>query len=410
MNRMSEMEQEAARQARELLIWYEQNRRVLPWREDPTPYHVWLSEIMLQQTRVEAGKAYYLRFIEKLPDIAALAAAPEDVYLKLWEGLGYYSRVRNLHKAAVTIMEEYDGVMPGTAAELEKLPGIGPYSAAAIASIAFHQPVVSVDGNLLRVFARMTEYGEDIKTPAAKKAALVYYEELIPAAGERPGDFNQALMDLGAGICLPNGEPLCGECPWAERCEAHRKHRETEFPLVPEKKARRIEQRTVFLITAGGRVAIRRRPHTGLLADLYEFPNVEGQLRKAEAAEWVRGLLQHEAGEKPVYKAASESGKTAVRYSKDTGKEDGSRENRKSCVHGPHIRKLAGAKHIFSHIEWHMIGYTVQLSEVPESSAAEGAEELIWATREELESRYSIPSAFEAYRRAALAVLESGDR
>ena len=164
-------------QTEELLSWYAAKRRILPWREDPTPYHVWLSEIMLQQTRVEAGKAYYLRFLEQLPDIAALAAAPEEVYLKLWEGLGYYSRVRNLHKAAVMIMEEYGGEMPSSASELVKLPGIGPYSAAAIASIAFQQQEVSVDGNLLRVFARMTEYGEDIKAPAARKAALAYYEE-----------------------------------------------------------------------------------------------------------------------------------------------------------------------------------------------------------------------------------------
>lgn len=357
-------------QTEELLSWYAAKRRILPWREDPTPYHVWLSEIMLQQTRVEAGKAYYLRFLEQLPDIAALAAAPEEVYLKLWEGLGYYSRVRNLHKAAVMIMEEYGGKMPSSASELVKLPGIGPYSAAAIASIAFQQQEVSVDGNLLRVFARMTEYGEDIKAPAARKAALAYYEERI-ASVKRPGDFNQALMDLGAGICLPNGVPLCAECPWAERCRAHQTGRETEFPAAVMKKARKQEDLTVFLIHAGNLVAIHRRPDDGLLAGLWEFPNVPGHLSEEEAKMSLAGMkLRRE----PEF-----------------------------------IRKLPTAKHIFSHIEWHMTGYEIRIPELSGEELEELQEdETYFVSHKELTEHYSIPSAFEKYKRYEEKMLKGG--
>ena len=194
-----------------LLDWYDKEGRTLPWRTDPSPYHVWISEIMLQQTRVEAVKGYYERFLRALPDIASLAEAPEDLYLKLWEGLGYYSRVRNLHKAACVIMEEHGGCMPETAAELRKLPGIGPYTSAAIASIAFGERIPAIDGNLLRVFARMTAWQENIKTPASASRAGDYFSGIMPA--DRPGDFNQALMDLGAMICLPGGLPRCEECP-----------------------------------------------------------------------------------------------------------------------------------------------------------------------------------------------------
>ncbi len=357
-----------SRQTQNLLIWYDRNRRVLPWREDPTPYHVWLSEIMLQQTRVEAGKAYFQRFIQALPDIASLAAAPEDVYLKLWEGLGYYTRVRNLHKAAVIIMEKYGGTMPGTAKELETLPGIGSYTAAAIASIAFGQPEPAVDGNLLRIYARMTQYAGDIKKTAAKTAAHSYYLEQMAAAGNRSGDFNQALMDLGAMVCLPNGEPLCGLCPWTEWCQAYRTGSQLQYPVLTAKKPRRIEKRTILLITAGGRTAIRKRPDSGLLAGLYEFPGIEGELTKAEALQEAcrLGVL------------------TAPR---DEKSDDNGAQSRLLRV-----ERLPDARHIFSHVEWHMRGYHLQLS-MPQE-----AEGIIWAAREELEEEYSIPSAFETYR------------
>ncbi len=356
------------RQTQELLIWYDNNRRILPWREDPTPYHVWLSEIMLQQTRVEAGKAYYQRFLKELPDIASLAGAPEDVYLKLWEGLGYYTRVRNLHKAAVIIMEKYGGVMPGTAKELQSLPGIGDYTAAAIASIAFGQPEAAVDGNLLRIYARMMKYDGDIKKTDAKKAAQSYYQERIAATGKRPGDFNQALMDLGAMVCLPNAEPLCGVCPWTEWCQACSTHSQLQYPKLTVKKPRRIEKHTILLMTAGEFVAIRKRPAKGLLAGLYEFPGAEGELSEAEAL-------------REAYRLGA--------FAMPEGDEGGD-----DTLDDPVLRleRMPDARHIFSHVEWHMIGYHLQLASPLE------ADGLIWATKAELEATYSIPSAFEAYR------------
>ena len=352
---------------KDLLTWYDNNRRILPWREDPAPYHVWLSEIMLQQTRVEAVRSYYARFLETLPDIASLAAADEDTYLKLWEGLGYYSRVRNLHKAAVQIMNDYDGRMPETSAELKKLSGIGPYTAAAIASIAFGERIPAVDGNLLRIFARLTCYGQDIKAPAAKKAAEAFYLEHFPET--RAGDCNQALMDLGATVCVPNGAPLCGECPWSDLCQAHREGSELDFPYAAPKKDRRIEDRTVFLIYYDRRLVLGRRPSKGLLAGLYEFPNALGRLSRSEALDYLSGL-----------------GFSAVR-----------------------ITELPKAKHIFSHIEWHMTGYEVLADEwkgFPEAAAGAEAsnhqpegQNLFLATREEMQHLYSIPSAFASYRR-----------
>lgn len=355
---------------KKLLEWYDAERRILPWREDPTPYHVWVSEIMLQQTRVEAVKEYYARFLETLPDVAALAAADEDTYLKLWEGLGYYSRVRNLHKAAVTIMEEYDGVIPGTAKELQKLSGIGEYTAAAIASIAFGEPVSSVDGNLLRVYARRELYRESIKEPAAKKLAYDYYMERMPE--DRPGDYNQALMDLGATVCLPNGEPECFCCPWADLCEAHKQGVELEVPVVPTKKARRVEYRTVFRVHCGEELLLARRPDTGLLAGLYEFPNAllkeAPKLPKKEQGELMNAALHsflEVAGLQPVS-----------------------------------TFPLPTAKHIFSHVEWRMTGYDLEVESLKPVRAGcvfPAGHELLVTSLSDLD-RYSIPNAFDAYK------------
>lgn len=391
-----------------LLAWYRAHRRHLPWREDPTPYHVWLSEIMLQQTRVEAVRDYYARFLRTLPTIDALAAADEDVYLKLWEGLGYYSRVRNLHKAAVQIVTEHGGQMPCSSRDLQKLAGIGPYTSAAIASICFGERIPALDGNLLRVFARMTGYEENIKTDAAKKAARDWYLEVFPpenggdmknaaiAAGNRAdtaggetiaadttasgetiaaggtasgaadtlsenrcGDMNQALMDLGATICLPNGQPLCETCPWAEHCVAHRNGRELDLPVIPAKKQRRIDQKTVFLIYYDQKLALRKRPDRGLLAGLYEFPNTGGHLDLEDAVSYVQSL-----------------GFTAIR-----------------------LQRLPETKHIFSHREWHMIGWQVLADEWEDfASGAPRNHELFLATADELANVYSIPSAFAKYQ------------
>ena len=325
--------------AEALLQWYDRNRRELPWRDDPSPYHVWISEIMLQQTRVEAVKGYYARFLERFPDIRALAEAGEDECLKLWEGLGYYSRARNLQRCARQIMEEHGGKMPQTSRELKKLSGIGPYAAAAIASIAFGEAVPAIDGNLLRIFARLTRYEGDIKTPAAASAAAEYFLARMPE--DRPGDFNQALMDLGSALCLP-GTPACeayrasssGEarvlpaCPLQPFCTAFRDHCAGTFPVMPEKKPRKIEKRTVLVIREGGRILLRRRPPRGLLAGLYEFPNVEGWLSAEEAVREARDL-----GCEPVQ-----------------------------------IRPLSDAKHVFTHKEWHMRGYEIRAGSFPEPS------------------------------------------
>ncbi len=353
-----------------LITWYRKERRILPWREDPTPYHVWLSEIMLQQTRVEAVKGYYQRFLETLPDIEALAVSDEDTYLKLWEGLGYYSRVRNLHKAAQVIRETYGGEMPGSREELLKLPGIGPYTASAIASIAFGEPVAAVDGNFLRVFARMTTYAENIKDPKAKKAAEAYFAERMKElstvevdpdaerAENLPGMFNQAVMDLGATICAPNGAPSCSQCPWQHDCLAYQKGTMMEYPVVPAKKERKVEHKTVFLIHCQEEIALHKRPARGLLAGLYEFPNAEGILDDAAAVQYVR-----DAGFEPV-----------------------------------RITPLPGAKHIFTHKEWWLSGYDVLVDEISGRNEASGSE-IFLANRTEIDDTYSIPSAFAAYRR-----------
>ena len=249
-----------------LLPWFAEHRRDLPWRRDREPYHVWLSEIMLQQTRVEAVRGYYLRFLERLPDIAALASAPEDVLLKLWEGLGYYSRVRNLQKAAQCVMEQHDGEFPQELSAIRALPGIGDYTAGAIASICFEAPTAAVDGNVLRVILRLTVCAD---SPADVRVRRRIGEELsaVYPAGHC-GDFTQALMELGATVCLPNGAPQCEVCPLRSLCEAHAQGTELQFPTKPPKKPRRIEQRTVFVLQCGDRLAVCKRPSRGLLAGL----------------------------------------------------------------------------------------------------------------------------------------------
>ncbi len=359
-----------------LLDWYDAERRILPWREDPTPYHVWVSEIMLQQTRVEAVKDYYARFLDTLPDVAALAAADEDTYLKLWEGLGYYSRIRNMHKAAVTIMEEYDGVIPSTPKELQKLSGIGEYTAAAIASIAYQYPVSSVDGNLLRVYARRNLYRENIKDPAAKKVAFDYYMERMPE--DRPGDYNQALMDLGATVCLPNGTPECFRCPWAELCEAHKQGVELEVPVVPAKKARRIEHRNVYRVHCGNTMLLSKRPDSGLLAGLYEYPN---------------DLLES-GNAKLTKKQVAELSKKAL--------DNFLAENNLTPVS---VFPLPAAKHIFSHVEWRMSGYDIEVEALDvnqlceqQSTAVPSAPRNYMVTPLEELDRYSIPNAFDAFK------------
>ena len=330
-----------------LLRWYDRSARVLPWRENPTPYRVWVSEIMLQQTRVEAVKPYYERFLAELPTIEALANAPEEQLLKLWEGLGYYNRVRNLQKGAKQVLEEYGGELPADFEKIRKLAGIGDYTAGAISSIAFGIPVPAVDGNVLRVTSRLTASYDDIQNPAVKKRTEQEIIELIPK--DRAGDFNQSLMELGATVCLPGGAPLCGECPLQEICEAHKLGVELELPVKAAKKPRRVEERTVFLITWGDAVALRRRPERGLLAGLWELPAADGFLTEgnadAQLKEWDLSPLE--------------------------------------------IAPLPDAKHIFTHVEWRMKGFLVKVDAPCESFA--------WAKPEELLTEFPLPSAFKTF-------------
>ena len=338
-----------------LLSWYDKNRRILPWREEPTPYHVWVSEIMLQQTRVEAVKPYYKRFMEAFPDIEALAYAPEQQLLKMWEGLGYYSRVRNLQKAALQIMEDYGGEMPGEYEKLLTLKGIGSYTAGAISSIAFKNPYPAVDGNVLRVLSRIRMDGDSISEEKVKKRVFSELLKVIPE--ERPGDFNQALMDLGAGICVPNGAPHCEECPLNEICLSCRQGCQTEYPKKASKKARVIEKKTILIIQDENRAVIKKRPDKGLLAGLYEFPSMEGY---------------HTAED--VVKYLGENGLNTLR-----------------------IQRLADSKHIFSHKEWHMMGYQIRVDELSPKGEGTFTKDFIYLEPERTQEEYPIPSAFAAY-------------
>ena len=341
--------------ARPLLEWYDRGRRILPWRENPQPYYVWLSEIMLQQTRVEAVKPYFDRFLQSVPDIPALAGMEEDKLVKLWEGLGYYNRVRNLQKAAKVIMEEHGGRMPSEYEQLIRLPGIGSYTAGAIASIAYGKAVPAVDGNVLRVLSRLRMDREDILSQKTKTRVEKELLEVIP--GDRPGDFNQALMELGAMVCLPNGEPKCGECPWKDICRAHRMEKTAQFPEKKAKKARKIEEKTVLVIRDGEKAAFRKRPEKGLLAGMYEFPVLEGHLTEDE-----------------VLRSLKEIGLKVL-----------------------HIKRIGDTKHIFSHKEWHMTGYAVRVDELERPKKPEFSQDWIFIDRQEAREHYAIPSAYAFY-------------
>ena len=341
--------------AEPLLKWYDKGRRILPWREDPQPYYVWLSEIMLQQTRVEAVKPYYDRFIQNVPDIQALAEMEEDKLVKLWEGLGYYNRVRNLQKAAKVIVKEHEGKMPSEYESLLELPGIGSYTAGAIASIAYGKAVPAVDGNVLRVLSRLRMDGEDILSQKTKTRVEKELREVIPV--NRPGDFNQALMELGAMVCLPNGEPKCGECPWEALCQAHHMGKTAEFPKKKAKKARKIEEKTVLVIQDEDRAAFRRRPEKGLLAGMYEFPVLEGRLAEGK-----------------VLEILGQMGLKVLR-----------------------IRPIGEAKHIFSHKEWHMVGYAIKVDELERPEKLEFRQDWIFVDKNEVRENYPVPSAYAAY-------------
>lgn len=341
-----------------LLEWYDQQARILPWRSQPTPYRVWVSEIMLQQTRVEAVKPYFARFMETLPTVQKLAECPEEELLKLWEGLGYYNRVRNMQKAARILVEENDGEVPANFEELIKLPGIGKYTAGAIASIAFGIPVPAVDGNVLRVISRITGDERDISKESVKQSIAGEIQEMIPM--RRAGDFNQSLIELGAIVCVPNGPAKCSECPVAHLCEAKLRNIVETLPKKAPKKPRTTEEKTVLLIKDGEKIALHKRPKKGLLAGMYEFPNVEGILTEDEALEFVKKYRLT-----PLF-----------------------------------IQKLEDSKHIFTHKEWHMTGYAIRVEEL------EGEiPEMLFVDREKAEMDYPIPAAFAAYAKHMNIVL-----
>ncbi len=333
-----------------LLSWYEEHARILPWRENPEGYRVWISEIMLQQTRVEAVKPYFERFLEALPDVASLAFVEDDRLMKLWEGLGYYNRARNLKKAAAIIVEEYGGKLPEQYGELLKLPGIGSYTAGAISSIAFGHPVPAVDGNVLRVISRVTESREDILKASTKKWMEEHLKKTMPK--ERASHFNQGLIEIGAIVCVPNGQPHCMECPLMSICLAKRHGLTDEIPVKTPPKKRRVEEKTICILEYEDQVALNKRSDTGLLASLYELPNREGHLKPEELSE-------------------------AFGLSSDTVAE---------------LEPVGKAKHVFSHVEWHMIGYRIRLKkEIPQNYIA--------AAKEELKTTYALPNAFGRYTR-----------
>lgn len=351
--RLSVLEQSIA----PLISWYQSGHRDLPWRNDPSPYHVWLSEIMLQQTRVEAVKGYYKRFLEALPDISSLADAKEDLLLKLWEGLGYYNRVRNLKKAAQIIVDQYGGAMPGSYKELLSLPGIGSYTAGAIGSICFGLPYPAVDGNVLRVLSRLRMDADNIADGKVKKRIENELSIIMPK--NAPGDYNQALMELGATVCVPNGAPHCEICPWNALCHAHLMGKEMEYPVKSAKNARTVEELTVLIIQDEDKMALHKRADRGLLAGLYELPNMAGH----------------------------QDEKRVISYLKELGLEV------------LQIRKLISAKHIFTHKEWHMIGYLIRVDELSDKLPEKEAKEYIFADLDSVREQYAIPSAFSAYTR-----------
>lgn len=342
-----------------LLQWYTNNKRQLPWRKNTEPYRVWVSEIMLQQTRVEAVKPYYHRFLENLPDVSALANAPEDILLKLWEGLGYYNRVRNMQKAAKIIADEYKGVFPNTYNALIQLPGIGHYTAGAIASISFGEPVPAVDGNVLRVITRLLGLREDITQNKTVKNIQALLTEKIDR--QFPGDYNQALMELGATVCLPTGIAKCEICPLQNKCTAFWNDSVLELPVKTPKKPRRLEDKTVFmLLNEQNEIAISKRGSKGLLANLYELPNCEGLLNIEQARDYLLSL---------GFQVVS-------------------------------IEKNKKAKHIFTHIEWHMLGYLVSVKNFENAP-------FTFVNLTQLEKKHSLPSAFSSFKGELVAIISA---
>lgn len=332
-----------------LVLWYGENKKEYPWRVDATPYHVWVSEIMLQQTRIEAALDYYKRFTAELPSVEALAEVDDERLMKLWQGLGYYSRARNLKKAALKMMEMHDGELPRSVDALKKLPGIGEYTAGAIASIAYHQAEPAVDGNVLRVVSRIIASYDDIMLPATKKSVTSLLKSVYPT-GKDAALLTEGLMELGEQICIPNGEPRCETCPIAAYCRAFAEGKTSELPVREVKKEKRREEKTVLLLrTCEGRYAIVKRAEKGLLANMWEFPSLDGRCADGDVESYL-----------------AEQGFSI--------------ESLVAC---------GEAEHIFTHIVWHMVGYSVTVDE--ENG------EYLWKSREEILQDFAIPSAYRYF-------------
>ena len=329
-----------------LAPWYRRNKRELPWRQDREPYHVWLSEIMLQQTRVEAVKGYYARFLEALPTVEALACCPDEQLYKLWEGLGYYSRVRNLKKAAQAIQTEHGGVFPGEYSQVRSLPGVGDYTAGAICSICFGLPTPAVDGNVMRLLSRLLADSAPIDDPKQKKRI---HDLLASAYPENAGEFTQALMELGATLCGPNRKPDCESCPCKSVCRAYAQGIQENLPVKLPKRSRREEEKTVFIAVCNGKYALQKRPAKGLLAGLWQFPNVPGKLEAPQAM-----LAADELGFMPQ-----------------------------------NILRQLDKEHIFTHIRWVMRGIYL---EAKAQSAG-----FVWLTPQEIEAQAALPTAFRQF-------------
>ncbi len=334
-----------------LLNWYDKNKRCLPWRADREPYHIWVSEIMLQQTRVEAVIPYYERFMKRLPSILSLADCEDEELFKLWEGLGYYSRARNLKKAAQEICIKHQGIFPSKFEEILTLPGIGAYTAGAISSIAFGEPRAAVDGNVLRVITRLTQDDREITDAKFRAEITQALERIYPQTGR--GDFTQSLMELGAVVCVPNGKPKCTECPLAFLCGAAQNHTQSQYPVKKKKAERKIERKTVLLIKYQDKIAIGKRESKGVLSGMWELPNLDGELTKPQVLQW---LSEQKFTVKEIQKMA------------DTGK---------------------ALKHIFTHIEWHMTCWKIKCESVANENG------FTWVTAMQLENEIALPTAFK---------------
>ncbi|MDR3071906.1 MAG: A/G-specific adenine glycosylase [Clostridiales Family XIII bacterium] len=343
-----------------LTDWYAQSAKDYVWRQDTDPYRVWLSEIMLQQTRAETVIPYYIRFLNDLPTIQSLAEAEEGKLMKLWEGLGYYRRIRNMQHAAQIILQEYGGVFPSDPKAIRSLPGIGEYTTGAIASICFDLPIPAVDGNVLRVIARVVGLSASVDAPQTKEAVRVALEKIYPAAGSgRCGAFTQSLMEIGQTFCIPNGAPTCERCPLHKNCRAHALGEEASYPVRIPKKEKKEVDISVFVIACENKILLCRRPLKGLLGGMWSLPNREMHMNENEVYRWFAPVGERLLSVEDM---------------------------------GQHI-------HVFTHIRWKMHGFSISFENASSVDCSKVAnlfetEEFVWATPREIAEDYALPSAF----------------